>query len=61
MKYKAKKDYDKGVGIATFGDYQRHLCLLKGEEVEITTLPDGYSEFIEPVSQAKKSDDKGEK
>ena len=58
MKYKAKKDYDKGDGIAQFGDYQKHLKLLKGEVVEITKLPKDYDKFIEPVKVDKK--DKGE-
>jgi hypothetical protein len=58
MKYKAKKDYDKGDGLAQFGDIQRHLVLLKGGEVEITKLPKGYEEFIEPVKVEKVKGDK---
>ncbi len=58
MKYKAKKDYEKGDGLAQFGDVQRHLALLKGKEVEITKLPKEYEEYIEPVKVEK---DKGEK
>ena len=58
MKYKAKKDYEKGEGLAQFGAFGKHQKLLSGDSVEITNLPEGWDKYVEPEKAKKSEGDK---
>jgi hypothetical protein len=60
-KYKAKAGYDKAdKNLDYYGDYQKHLALLRGEEIELDSLPEEYKELVQSASSSssKKTDKK---
>ena len=63
-KYKAKKDYAKSdKTLADFGDYQKHMRLVRGMDIDLDPLPDEYKDLVEPCesSSSKKVKNKEDK